>query len=156
MQNMSKTGLSDVQRDFIDALAALLAGWAMPNNAARVYGYLQIRNGPASLDDIARDLDMSKSNAWAAARQLEYTADVRRLTERGSKRVSYIAGDDPGAPLRRQADLLGQMSDLIANRTADVSSGPAALRMNRLGRFHRDLQIAMQAVIMPDAKIEAA
>jgi hypothetical protein len=156
MQNISKSVLTEEQRGFVDALAALLAGWNMPNNAARMYGYLQLRNTPATLDDIARDLDMSKSNVWAAARYLEYCADVRRLTERGSKRVSYSAGDDPGAPLRRQADLLGQMADLIADRKTAVSNGPAALRMGRLAAFHRELQGAMQAVIAPEVKSEAA
>lgn len=144
---MSNSILTQKQLEFIDALAAQLAGWNMPNNAARLYGYLQIMNEPASLDEIARDLEISKSNAWAAARTLEVSADVRRVTERGSKRIFFIAGDDPGAPLRRQTELLGMMSELIASQKEQVTSGPAQLRMGRLAAFHKNLQLAMQAAI---------
>ncbi len=149
MQNMSKSFLSEEHLRFIDELAALLSGWNMPNNAARLYGYLQLKNEPASLDEIARDLEISKSNAWAAARVLEQVANARRITERGSKRVSYVAGDDPGAPLRKQVELLGMMSELISSRKDKVAAGPARERMARLAMFHKDLQAAMDAVIAP-------
>jgi predicted DNA-binding transcriptional regulator len=156
MQNMSKSFLTADQHRFIDALAALLSGWNMQHNAARVYGYLQICNEPASLDDIARDLEISKSNAWAAARTLEQVADARKISERGTKRISYIAGDDPGAPLRRQTELLGMMAELIGSQKDVVSTGLAAQRMARLAGFHRDLKAAMEAVVMPAVQYEVA
>jgi hypothetical protein len=149
MQNMSKSFLTAKQHRFIDDLAALLSGWNMPHNAARLYGYLQMLNEPASLDEIARDLEISKSNAWAAARTLEQVGNARKLSERGTKRVSYIAGDDPGAPLRKQTELLGLMSELIAGAKGEVTSGGAEQRMARLAGFHKDLQAAMESVVSP-------
>jgi predicted DNA-binding transcriptional regulator len=156
MENIAPSRLTIEQQGFIASLATLLTGWNMPNNAARLYGYLQLQNQPMSLDDIVRDLGISKSNAWAAARVLEHTADVRRLTERGSKRISYLAGDDPGAPLRRQANLLGAMADLISRQKHNVAVGPASQRLGRLAEFHTDLQHAMEAVIMPQIDSRAA
>jgi predicted DNA-binding transcriptional regulator len=149
MQNIARSTLTENQRRFIDDLAATLSVWSLSNNAARLYGYLQIRNDPASLDDIARDLEISRSYAFTAAKQLELYGNARRLSERGSKRVRFIAGEDPGIPLRRQTAALGQMSALIAASTAGVCDGIAAQRLTRLGRFHHDLQAAMEQVIQP-------
>lgn len=147
---MSKSFLSADQIRFIDDLAALLTAWNMPNNAARLYGYLQLQNAPASLDDIVRDLEISKSNACTAAKVLEDHGNARRLGTRGSKRIFYVAGDDPGAPLRKQTDLLGRMSTLISSRTEKVSCGRAAVRLTELADFHKSLQLAMEAVIRPE------
>jgi len=154
MENMSKTFLSDAQRRFIDDLASLLSAWSMPSNAARLYGYLQIASDPVSLDDIARDLEISKSNAWGAATILEQHGNARRLGERGSKRIYFVAGDDPGTPLRHQAKTLGMMSELIAASRSAVATGPACDRLERLSKFHRDLQTAMESVILPGKDCE--
>jgi predicted DNA-binding transcriptional regulator len=155
MQNMSKTFLSDAQVRFIDELALLLTIWQLPGNAARLYGYLQISNEPVSLDEIARDLEISKSNACTAAKILESHGNARRLRERGTKRVLYVAGDDPGTPLRRQAETLGRMSEMIAGRQQDVAAGPARERLDRLAAFHRALQTAMEEVILPERQKQA-
>lgn len=154
MQNISK--LSSAQRRFIDELAVLLTAWSMPGNAARLYGYLQMMNEPASLDDIARDLEISKSNACAAAKLLEGHGNARRRSQRGTKRALYVASDDPGAPLRNQAETLGRMAELITARKGEVSTGVAKVRMAKLANFHKALQAAMEGVIQPDKQIRAA
>ena len=156
MQNMSKTFLTPEQVRFIDDLALLLTAWQMPGNAARLYGYLQLQNEPASLDDIARDLEMSKSNAWGAAKVLESHGNARRLTERGTKRVLYVAGEDPGAPLRRQTETLGSMSELIGDQHQAVAQGTARSRLARLAAFHKALQQAMEQVVAPERQSDAA
>ncbi|MDE8654003.1 hypothetical protein PYV00_20120 [Novosphingobium sp. H3SJ31-1] len=153
---MSKGNLSPEQRRFIDDLAGLLSAWSMPGNAARLYGYLQMMNEPVSLDDIARDLEISKSNACTAAKVLEEHGNARRLGERGTKRVFYVAGDDPGAPLRKQAQTLGRMAELITARKASVATGAARERMAGLAGFHKALQNAMEAVILPERRQDAA
>lgn len=154
MQNLSN--LAPEQSRFIDDLSAMLTAWSMPANAGRLYGYLQLMNEPVSLDDIARDLEISKSNACTAAKVLEGHGNARRLTERGTRRVLYVAGDDPGAPLRKQAETLGRMAQLIASRKGEVSTGPAERRLARLAEFHDQLQAAMETVILPQGRRNAA
>lgn len=156
MQNMSNSKLSPEQDRFIDDLASLLTSWSMPSNAGRLYGYLQLMNEPVTLDDIARDLRISKSNACTAAKVLDAYGIARRLGERGTKRVLYVAGDDLGAPLRRQTESLGRMAELILTRRGSVSSGPALERMVRLATFHKALQAAMEDVIQPEQQTKAA
>ncbi len=131
----------------------LLVTWNLPITAARLYGYLQLQEGPAALDDITLDLQVSKSNVCAAAKLLETNGNIRRVGERGSKRVLYVAGEDFGTPLRRQTQLLGMMSTLIAARKDKVATGEAKDRLARLSAFHHDLQNAMEGVIMHHRRI---
>lgn len=152
---MSTSHLTPEQIQFIDSLAALLGNWSLSTNAARLYGYLQMMNEPVSLDDIARDLEMSRSHAHTAARMLEPYGNAKGITTRGSKRIVYVCGDDPGTPLRRQIATLGDMSALISASVSRVATGDAALRLARLSVFHKRLQQAMQAVVDPDASFPA-
>jgi len=144
---MSSSHLTPEQIRFIDTLADLLGTWSLSPNAARLYGYLQLMNEPVGLDDISRDLGISRSHAHTAARMLESHGNARAMTTRGSKRIVYLCGDDPGTPLKRQVATLGSMSDLIAASVSDVADGEAALRLERLSAFHGRLQKAMQDVI---------
>lgn len=149
MQNIATLGLTQAQLRFVDDLAGLLSVWNMPNNAARLYGYLQIRDEPASIDDIASDLDMSRSNVFNAAKLLEQYGNARRVGERGSKRIRFVAAEDPGLPLRAQTEALGRTASLLATNSKTVVHGQPAARLARLARFHADLKAAMEQVIFP-------
>lgn len=146
MSNIAGSRLTEDQSRFIDELAALVAPWGMSMTAARLYAYLQLRTEPASLDEIAADLEVSKSNASTAARLLEEVGNARRLGVRGSKRVCYVAGPAPGGGLRRQAALLGLMAELIMRRR-NVAEGIARERLEDLARFHEKLKGAMEYVL---------
>lgn len=148
MQNMSNGKLAADQSRFIESLASLLIPWGMTNTSARLYGYLLLQNEPASLDDIVRDLEISKSNACTAANALEQQQNARRVRERGSKRVLYALGDDPGAPMHNQLTLLSMMSELISANSEQVATGAASQRMTQLAKFHHDLREAMSSVIL--------
>jgi predicted DNA-binding transcriptional regulator len=149
MPNLSNDTLTTEQALFIEDLAALLVTWNMSGATARLYGYLLIRNDPASLDEIASGLEISKTTACVAAKDLEQQGNARRLRERGTKRVLYTIGDDPGAPLHKQLALLTMLAELIADRAAGVAVGDAEARMIRLARFQHDLGAAMRSVVMP-------
>jgi DNA-binding transcriptional regulator GbsR (MarR family) len=137
------------QTQFIDDLARLLTPWGMPVTAARLYAFLQLQNEPVSLDEIAQALQVSRSNAFTAARLLESHGNARRLGERGTKRILYVAGQDPGAPLRRHTELLDQMARLISERNDSVATGEARKRLDRLAVFHAKFKAALEQVIFP-------
>ncbi|MCW1431117.1 GbsR/MarR family transcriptional regulator [Novosphingobium sp. JCM 18896] len=146
---MSTSQLSPEQTRFIDDLAGLLGAWSMPANAARLYGYLQIMNVPVSLEEIARDLEISRSHAHTAAKVLEDYGNARGIPSRGSRRILYVCGDDPATPLRPQVATLEKMSQLIAKRGPDIAAGEAAARLTRLAAFHHELHEAMHVVVRP-------
>lgn len=147
MKNMSKTSPDEDQRRFIDDLASLLMPWGMPHNAARLYGYLLLNDEPASLDQIAADLEVSKSNASIAARLLEQHGNARRLSERGSKRVLYAAPDNYAGPFINKSLLLGDITKLLQTRVTSVASGNAALRLGEMAQFYLSMRQAMESVI---------
>jgi predicted DNA-binding transcriptional regulator len=153
---MKNSKLSVDQARFIDDLASLLSAWSLPANAARLYGYLQILNQPVTIDDIARDLGISRSHAHSAAKLLEDHYNARRVGVRGTKRAFYVASDDPGAPLRAQMETLGRMASLISSRCDDVAEGAARARLRQLAGFHTGLQKAMQTVILRGRRTKIA
>ena len=136
------------QRRFVDDFSALLTQWNMPITAARVYSYLQLMAEPASLDEMAAELQVSKSNACSAAKMLEAHGNARRVTERGTRRVLYVAGEDPGAPLRKHVELLGKMAGMIRERSQTIASGSSRQRLDALADFDHDLKEAMAGVIL--------
>jgi predicted DNA-binding transcriptional regulator len=152
---MSSCRLTPEQDAFIEALANLLTTWSLSPNAARLYGYLQLMGEPVGLDDMARDLGISRSHAHTAVRSLEAHGNARAMATRGSRRIVYVCGDDPATPLRPQAVALGSMSALITTAADKVATGEVALRLTRLGEFHRRMQRAMQDVIEPNPASES-
>jgi DNA-binding transcriptional regulator GbsR (MarR family) len=68
-----------------------MVGWGVPRNTGRVYAYLLLQAGPAGLDAIAADLEMAKSGASVATRQLVSFGLARSLGSRGSRRVLFEA-----------------------------------------------------------------
>ncbi len=142
--------LTDDQRRFIDEFVTLLAGWNMPANAARVYGFLLFQNEPASLDELAEKLEISKSNACKAAQVLETAGHCRRVGERGSKRVLYVAREDFGTPFLLRTASLGALNRLMGNRGAKVADGAAAKRLVDLAAFYETMQAAMEDIIAVD------
>jgi predicted DNA-binding transcriptional regulator len=150
MQNLSNISPSDDQARFLDEFATLLAGWNMPNNAARVYGYLLLRSDPASLDEITAQLGISKSNACTAAKVLETAGHCRRVAERGTKRVLYVAREDFGTPFLIRTASLGALGRLMAGRGVKAGDDAASARLNALAAFYETMQTAMETIIADD------
>ena len=144
---MSNIGLTGGQRRFIDDLAALLTPWGMPQASARLYGYLLLSDDPVSLDQIAADLEISKSSACVAARLLEKHGNARRYGERGSKRVLYGPPDNYAGPLSEKSFLLGSLGKLLQSRAETVASDAAALRIKDMAAFYLSMRDAMDAAI---------
>jgi hypothetical protein len=66
-----------------------------------------------------------------------------------AKRIRFVAGDDPGLPLRPQTEMLGRMAAYISPSRKDVAEGEAADRLDRLAQFHHRMNAAMEQVIVP-------
>jgi DNA-binding Lrp family transcriptional regulator len=121
--------------DFVDDLAALLSPWGVPPTAGRLYAYLMLHDRAISLDEIAERLGMSKAGAWNAARFLENSGNIRRSTERGSKRVYFRIIDDMAPCQLEQMRALGAVGRLLASAAPKVSTGETRARLERTGAF---------------------
>lgn len=144
---MSKTSLTAEQHRFIEDIASLLAPWGMPQTAGRMYGYMLLSGQAVGLDEIAEDLEISKSSASVAARLLERHAILRRQGERGSKRVLYEATDYYAGFLGQQSFLLGEIGALLQSRAGLVSAGAASKRLKEMSKFYLTLRKSMEAAI---------
>ena len=124
-----------------------MAPWGWPSPVGRIYAYLLLRVEPATLDQIAADLGMSKSNASVAARTLEHCGNARRHSEPGSKRIYYAVPDNHGGPFAAKAELLGRLETLF-DRQAGRSLPPAVTaRLESLGSFYAQMRGAIDTVL---------
>lgn len=132
---------------FMDEIAALMIPWGWPRNVGRMYGYLLLSDGPVTLDKIAEDLRIAKSNASVAARTLEQFGNARRHSEPGSKRIYYSAPDNLAGPFSSKTELFDRIVRLfVANRsigrTDEVNE-----RLEDMAGFYEDMRAAVQGVI---------
>jgi len=83
--------LNPAERHFVEDMGRMMVAWSLPRTTGRVYGYLLLRPDPATLDEIAKDLEVAKSGASVATRQLVSFGMARTHRQRGSKRLGFDA-----------------------------------------------------------------
>ena len=83
--------MTEEQHQFIEDLGQHMTTWGLPRTTGRIYGYLLLRMEPASLDEIGNALEMAKSGASVAARQLVALGLARSRSQPGSRRVLFEA-----------------------------------------------------------------
>jgi predicted transcriptional regulator len=132
------------ERRFVEDVARLLTPWGVPPAAARLYGYLLLCPRPASLDQITKDLEVSKSSASVAARLLESYMLARRHSEAGTKRALYAAADDYEAMIRQQNRLLDALAGQLSTGAGFVASQTVIARLEEMADFYRVMRGAME------------
>ena len=138
------SSLREDEQQFIQQVAALLAPRGLSPSQGRVYGYMLLRQGPVSVDQIAADLEMSRVGAWNAARNLEAGGHILRHREPGTKRALYAASDNFGTPMLEQAAILGEMGHLLQHCSDNIASGEAAVQLHDRACFYHALQQVME------------
>jgi DNA-binding transcriptional regulator GbsR (MarR family) len=128
-------------------MAMLMAPWGWPRPVGRIYAYLLLREEPATLDEIAADLGMSKSNASVAARTLEHCGNARRQGEPGSRRIYYSVPPEFSGPFVAKAQLLDRQVRLFADQRERDIAGPVAERFARIGAFYTAMREAIEHVV---------
>lgn len=144
---MSNIKLSQQDEAFLDAMAMLMAPWGWPRPVGRIYAYLLLREEPATLDEIAADLGMSKSNASVAARTLEHCGNARRQGEPGTRRIYYSVPPEFSGPFVEKAQLLDRQVRLFADQRQRDIAAPVAERFARIGAFYTAMREAIEHVV---------
>jgi hypothetical protein len=147
IQNMSKSFPSEAGNRFMDEMASLMAPWGWSRNVARLFAYLLICEEPVSLDRIAGDLGIAKSNASVAARVLEQHGNARRHSQPGTKRILYSAPEHRTGPFASQAVLLGMIAGLLDRYQPGAGQANVAGRLHGFAEFLRAMRAAMQDVL---------
>ena len=139
--------LSAQDERFLEDMALLMAPWGWPRPVGRIYAYLLLRAAPATLDEIAADLGMSKSNASVAARTLEHCGSARRHSQPGSKRIYYAVPENHAGPFAAKAELLGRLERLFETQTERSLAHPVTERFDSLASFYARMRGAMESII---------
>jgi DNA-binding transcriptional regulator GbsR (MarR family) len=129
---------------FIEDMARLLMPWGVPPVAARLYGYLLLCPRPVSLDQITKDLGISKSSASVAARLLESYTLAHRHHEPGTKRALYAVADDYEAMIQQQNRLLDALAKQLSAGAGIVLSKDVNARLEEMAEFYRVMRGAME------------
>lgn len=140
---MSKT-LGKGEQRFIDEVSRLLLPWGVPAAAARLYGYLLLCPRPVSLDEIIRDLGVSKSSASVAARLLERYTLAQRHREPGTKRALYTVAENYESMIQQQNKLLDALADQLGAGARVVASKAVITRLEEMAEFYRAMRGAME------------
>jgi DNA-binding transcriptional regulator GbsR (MarR family) len=83
--------LNAAERTFVENMGRLMLGWGLPRTTGRVYAYLLLSPKAATLDQIAKELEVAKSGASVATRQLVAFGMARTHRQSGSKRLGFDA-----------------------------------------------------------------
>ena len=128
----NKTKMTAPQHDFVDHMGQQMVSWNLPRTTGRVWAYLLMRDEPAVLDDIARDLDVAKSGASVGARQLVAFGLARSTGERGSRRVLFRAIDNMEAMFAARSESARSLQRLLVKGARAASTSGTRARLTEM------------------------
>jgi DNA-binding transcriptional regulator GbsR (MarR family) len=128
--------LSSGQWRFVDDLGHLYARFGLSVTFGRAFALLLLSEEPLSLDDLAAQLQVSKSAVSVAARELERVGAARRLTSPGSRRVRYEANDDMVPLFQAQFGRVRASVSLFQAAESLTSTRRAAHRLHEIVELH--------------------
>jgi len=86
--------MSIAAESFVEQFAVILEAEGMPRVAGRLFALLIVSAEPQSLDELAKQLDVSKASVSINARFLEDRGKIERISRTGDRRDYYQIGDD--------------------------------------------------------------
>ena len=90
-------GLTALQRQVVDFFVDGVRVLGLPRSLGEIYGLLFISTEPLSLDDLVRDLGISKGSASQGLRTLRTLGAVREAAGNGDRRTYY----EPAVDLKK-------------------------------------------------------
>jgi DNA-binding transcriptional regulator GbsR (MarR family) len=120
----------------VDDLGHLYARFGLSGTFGRAFALLLLSDQPISLEDLATQLEVSKSAVSVAARELQRVGAARRSTIAGSRRVLYEANDDLVPLFQAQVARVQQSLPVFRAAEALTSPGHATRRMRDIVELH--------------------
>jgi DNA-binding transcriptional regulator GbsR (MarR family) len=80
--------------DFIEKFCMVAEQDGFPRIAGRIMGFLLVNEGPYTLDELADDLQISKTSASTNARLLEQHGIIEKVVKSGDRRDFYRLADN--------------------------------------------------------------
>jgi DNA-binding transcriptional regulator GbsR (MarR family) len=132
----AQSGLTEVQRCFVEELGQVYARYGLALSFGRVFGLLLVSDEPVSLDEIAVKLGMSKTGASVTARELERAGIARRLGMAGTKKILYEAGDEMDPIFSAMFARIRASLDILRRAEPALARGRAQERLRNMWELH--------------------
>ncbi len=138
------------KQDYIEKYGTYFEAQGLPLSAGRVIGLLMVTEEPMTLDDIAEQLEISKTSASTGTRLLESAAILRRVTVRGERRIHYaIAGNMWPEMFRQKIQTFTFLADLAqeGKTVVDETDTKVKERLTSMEEFYRFLALVMENAV---------
>ena len=138
-----------VVRRFIEDAGNLTQALGFGRVTGQIYALLYFSADPSSLDDLKRELAISKGSASMCVRQLETLGAVQRVWVKGDRKDYYQANDYFGQIIRRGVqEIVGRRVETLgrfieeADQTVTGENGDVFIRqrLDRLRAFQKKAQ----------------
>lgn len=149
--------------NFVEGISQLFYAWGLSKSMGTVFAYLYLTQGPTALDDIAKDLHMSKGNVSLNIREVERLGMVRKIWNKGDRRDFYEVEDNLWKIVRnvsrerqkREFELAVETVrtslELIPEKSATAKGKFARKRLKNLGSFLRSVNRIVNGVLSMDS-----
>ena len=108
-ESMTTRDLQALREQFIQSAGHASQMLGFGRIIGQIYMHIYFAREPVSLDDLTRDLGISKGSASMAVRQLEVWGALRRISVKGDRKDYYEPRDEFGRIIRKAfIDLVGQ------------------------------------------------
>jgi len=158
------TAIQDVRRRLTEVGGRTAQDLGLGRVVGQILVHLYLMQGECSLDDLARDLGLSKAAVSIAARQLESLGLLRRSWKQGDRKTYYRTADDIASALHQGLlMLIRNKMGLLASELRDAETqlgqnGGDAESVFVLGRVRRAQKLrdtAMAVLENPVVKLLA-
>jgi predicted transcriptional regulator len=139
--------LTDEQHRFIEDLGRFMATYGVAATSGRMIAYLLLNDRPVSLDQMAADLEISKSTASVAARQVELFGLARRIGQRGSRRVLYEAVRDPEVLMTASLNETIQFLALLRRGAEAAPPGPVREQLQGMVEMYQPMADGLEELV---------
>ena len=120
--------------DFIEKFCVIAEQDGFPRIAGRIMGFLLLHEGPYTLDELADELQISKTSASTNARLLEQHGIIERVVKAGDRRDFYHLGSFAGIGYCRARISADTNADSAWRHTLAESAGGIGARVQRKRR----------------------
>jgi DNA-binding transcriptional regulator GbsR (MarR family) len=129
-------GPVEARRRVIDDFGQLYAHFGLALTFGRAFALLLLSDRPLSLDEIAANLEVSKSAVSVATRDLERVGIARRVGTPGSRRVLYEASEDMLPIFQAQFARIQRSLPVLERAAALLPPGLATDRLQVMTELH--------------------
>lgn len=83
-----------IRHDLLASFGRSMDIWGLNDTLGRIFGLLYLADEPLSLDDMAKQLEVSKATISVGIRTLERIKSVQKIWRKGSRKDFYVAERD--------------------------------------------------------------